>query len=95
MKSYQLTLAAISLLCLLLGVSALTSKAATTFIGGTIGGIDQIQRTLTFLTREGEYWALPVADPNILTEEQLSKGDQVSLELDLNDRISKIVKLAE
>lgn len=95
MKSYQLTVAAISLLCLLLGVNALTSKAATTFVGGTIIGIDQIQRTLTFLTKEREYWTLPVADPNILTKERLSKGDQVSIELDLNDRISKIVKLAE
>ncbi len=93
MKSYQLTLAAISLLCLLIGVTALT-KAATT-IGGTVVGIDQFQQTLTFLTREGEYWTLPVADPNILTKERLSKGDQVSIELDRNDRISKIVKLAE
>jgi len=31
MKNYQLTIVAISLLCLLLGLSTLTSKAMTTF----------------------------------------------------------------
>ncbi len=95
MKSYQLTIAAISLLCLLLGVVALTSKWATTSIGGTVMDIDQTKRTLTFLTREGEYWTLSVTNPNILTKEQLSKGDQVSIALDRSDRIRKIVKLAE
>jgi hypothetical protein len=35
-----------------------------------------------------------VADPNILTKEQLSQGDQVSIELNLTDSISKIIKLA-
>jgi hypothetical protein len=94
MQTYQLTIAAISLLCLVLGLSALTSKATATFIRSTIVGIDQTQRTLTFRTMEGQSWTLPVADSNILTKEQLSKGDQVSIELDLTDRISKIIKLA-
>jgi len=44
---------------------------------------------------EGHSCTLPVADPNIiLTKEQLSQGDQVSIELDLTDSISKIIKLA-
>jgi hypothetical protein len=94
MKDYQLTIVAISLLCLLLGLSTLTSKATTTFIRSTIVGIDQAQHTLTFRTLEGQSWTLPVADPNILTKEQLSQGDQVSIELDLTDSISKIIKLA-
>lgn len=33
-------------------------------------------------------------DPTILTTKQLSTGDQVSIELDRNDRISNIIKLA-
>lgn len=94
MNKYQLTIAAISLLFLVLGAHAFTSKAETTFIRSTIVGIDQTQRTLTFRTMEGQSWTLPVADLNILTNEQLSKGDQVSIELDLTDRISKIIKLA-
>jgi hypothetical protein len=94
MSNYQLTIVAISLLCLLLGLSALTSKATTTFIRSTIVGIDQTQRTLTFRTMDGQSWTLPVADPNIiLTKEQLSQGDRVSIELDLTDSISKIIKL--
>ena len=94
MKNYQLTIVAISLLCLLLGLSTLTSKATTTFIRSTIVGIDQAQHTLTFRTLEGQSWTLPVADPNILTKEQLSQGDQVSIELDMTDSVSKIIKLA-
>ena len=74
MKNYQLTIVAISLLCLLLGLSTLTSKATTTFIRSTIVGIDQAQHTLTFRTLEGQSWTLPVADPNILTKEQLSRA---------------------
>jgi hypothetical protein len=95
MESYQLTIAALSLLCLLFGVNALTSRATTTSGRTTIVGIDQTRRTLTILTREGQSWTLPVADPTILTTNQLSTGDQVSIELDRNDMVSKITKLAE
>lgn len=81
------------LLCLV-GATVLNSEAATTFIGSTIVGIDQAQRTITFQTREGQSWTLQVADPNILKTEQVSKGDQVSIEIDLSDRITKIIKLS-
>ena len=94
MKTYRIAIMAISLLWLA-GVSVLTSEATTTFIGSTIVSIDQAQRTLTFRTIEGQDWTLPVADSNILKEKQFSSGDQVTIELDLNDRISKIIKLAE
>lgn len=94
MESYPLTIAAISLLCLLLGVNALTSNATATYRRSTIVGIDETRRTLTILTQEGQSWTLPIRDPTILTTKQLSTGDQVSIELDWNDRISKIIKLA-
>ena len=94
MESYQFTIAAISLLCLLLGVNALASRATTTYRRSTIVGIDETRRTLTILTQEGRSWTLPIWDPTILTTKQLSTEDQVSIELDRNDRISKIIKLA-
>jgi len=95
MSNYQLTIVAISLLCLLLGLSALTSKATTTFYKKHNRRHRSDPAHLTFRTMEGHSWTLPVADPNIiLTKEQLSQGDQVSIELDLTDSISKIIKLA-
>lgn len=94
MKNYQLTIASISLLCLLLGLSALTSEAATTFAGAIVG-IDQAQRTITFQTMDGQTWALAVADSNILKQEQVAKGDRVRLDIDLSGRITKITKLPD
>jgi hypothetical protein len=84
----------ISLLCAL-GTAVLTGQAATTFIGSIVTAIDQTQRTITIHTKEGQSWTLPVADPDILKKERVSKGDQVSIEIDLNDRVTKIIKLSE
>lgn len=86
----------ICLLCVL-GTAVLTGtgQAATTFIASTVTAIDQTQRTITIHTREGQSWTLPVADPDILKKERVSKGDQVSIEIDLNDRVTKIIKLSE
>ena len=55
-------------LCLLVSVSAIvtTSDATTVFGGSRIMAIDQDQRTITFKTKEGEIWTLPVTDPNLL-----------------------------
>jgi|GEM_PF-3076943 len=95
MNTSRITFMIIALLLLgnmsLLPVEA---DATTTFNGSIIVGIDQTQRTVTFKTVDGQSWTLPVADPKILTNEGFSKGDKVSIELDLNDRISKIIKLA-
>ena len=56
-------------------------------------GIDHEKRTITFQTRDGQTWTLPVADPNMLKKELVAKGDQVSIEIDLSERITKITKL--
>ena len=37
---------------------------------------------------------MPVADPSTL-DHQIAKGDDVTIELDLNDRITKVVKMSE
>lgn len=72
----------------------LTGKTATTFAGAIIR-IDRIRRIITLQTMDGQTWALPVADSSILNQEQIGKGDQVRIEVDLSGRITKINKLAE
>ena len=83
-------------LCVFISMTAMvaTSDAATVYGGSKIVGIDQGQRTITFKTKEGQTWTLPVADPNVL-DHQIAKGDDVTIELDLNDRIIKVVKISE
>jgi len=82
-------------LCFFFSISAMvaTSDAATVFGGSKIMSVDQAQRTITFKTKEGQTWTLPVADPNVLNR-QIAKGDDVTIELDLNDRITKVIKLS-
>ena len=81
-------------LCILFSLSATvtTSEATTTFGGSRILAIDQDKRTITFKTREGETWTLPVTDPNLLNQQSIGKEEQVTIEIDLDDRITKVVK---
>jgi hypothetical protein len=72
-----------------------TSEAATIFGGSRIVTIDKEQRTITFKTKEGETWTLPVNDPTLLDGQTLAKNDQVTVEIDLNDRINNVIKLSE
>lgn len=89
-------------LCVFIIMSALffsmspmvTTSEATVFGGSRIVEIDQGQRTIRFKTKEGETWTLPVADPNVFSH-QIAKGDVVSIELDLNDQITKVLKLSD
>jgi 2-keto-4-pentenoate hydratase/2-oxohepta-3-ene-1,7-dioic acid hydratase in catechol pathway len=92
---------AIATICLLwtAAVTVHTSEAATV-IAGAIIGIDQTQRTITYQTEDGRTWTLPVADSDILKQEQIAKGDQVRVEVELNDsdmskRITKITKISD
>ena len=71
-----------------------TSDAATIFGGSSIVTIDKDQRTITFKTKEGETWTLPVNDPALLERQSFAKNDQVTVEIDLNDRISNVIKLS-
>lgn len=77
-----------------LSVQSPDGGAATTFIGSTIERIDPGQQMITFKTREGQSWTLEVADSSLL-KKPLAKGDQVSIEIGTNDKITKIIKLAE
>lgn len=82
--------------CLFFSVSMIASAdAATVFGGSRIVGIDQAQRTITFKTKDGQTWTLPVVDPNVLKQQPIANGDQVTIEIDLDDRITKVLKLSE
>jgi hypothetical protein len=81
-------------LLILLGATVTTSDAATTFGGSRILAIDQGEKTITFRTKEGQTWTLAVADPKLLEKQQVAKDEQVTIEIDLNDRIIDVVKLS-
>ncbi|WHZ22595.1 MAG: hypothetical protein OJF47_001707 [Nitrospira sp.] len=66
---------------------------AANFVGTTIERIDSAQQTVTFKTRDGQSWTLQVSDPRVLQEKPLARGDQVTVEIDTNDKISHISKL--
>ena len=97
MRKVKIAIATICLLWTALA-TALISEAATTF-AGSIVGIDQVQRTITFQTATGQTWTMPVADPNIL-KHQIAKGDRVKIDVELSDsdlsqRITKVTKISK
>ena len=80
-------------LCLFfVSATVMITDASTTFGGSRIIAIDQEHRTITFKTKEGETWTLQVTDPNLVNQPSFSKEDQVTIEIDLNDQITKVVK---
>ena len=94
MQPIKITIMTIYLFCMI-GGAVLTSEATTTFNRSTILGINQAERTVTFQTKDGQTWTLPVSDPNLLSKDQVAKGDRVSIEIDMSDKITKIMKLSE
>lgn len=82
-------------LLFLVSATVTTSDATTIFGGSRIVNIDKDQRTITFKTKEGETWTLPVIDPALLERQTLAKNDQVTVEIDLNDQIRNVIKLSE
>lgn len=84
-------------LCLLFSVGVIVTSlhAATIFTGSRIIAIDEGQRTITFRTREGQTWTLPVTDPNLLNKQVVAQDQAVTIEIDLNDRIINVVKPSE
>ena len=97
MKNTMITIATICLLWAAVATVRI-SEAATTF-SGAIVGIDQVEHTVTFQTRTGQTWTIPVADSNIL-KQQIAKGDRVRVDVELNDsdfskRITKIIKIGK
>ena len=80
-------------LFLFFSVSVATSDAATTFGNSRIIAIDEGQQNITFKTKEGETWTMPVADSKLLNQQQgIGKDELVTIEIDFNDRIINVVK---
>ena len=71
-------------------VSPDTVSASTTFTRVTVQAIDTAVPSLTFRTTDGQEWTLPATSAELLNG--LHKGDMCSLEIDLQDRVVKIVK---
>ncbi len=70
------------------------SDTAAVFPVSSVESVDVRNQLLTFKTTDGRLWLLRVADPAAMKRESLTKGDLVSLEVDLDDQIVKILKVA-
>lgn len=63
---------------------------STTFTKVSVQAVDTSAHRLTFRTIEGQVWTLTAASPDLLKD--LHTGDICSLEIDSDDRVTKIVK---
>lgn len=64
--------------------------ASTAYTQVSVEAVDMAVPSLTFKTIEGQVWTLPAASADLL--KGLQKGDTCSLEIDMQDRVTKIVK---
>jgi hypothetical protein len=82
-------------LSLIVGMFPSLSQGASStverFIGGTIEGIDSAGLQLTIQTDQGQKESLKVANAEVM--KRVTKGDRVSVELDEQGRVMKIVKI--
>ncbi len=90
MKSYIFTF---GLLCIFVAplIAPEESPAALTYTRVRVEAVDVAGRSLTFKTAEGEVWTLAALSADMLSG--LHRGDTCSLEIDLETRASKIVKI--
>ncbi|MCC2643315.1 MAG: exported protein of unknown function [Nitrospira sp.] len=82
-------------LVLIMGIGTLLlapdiTVASTAYTQVSVQAIDMSVPSLTFRTMEGQIWTLPAASADLL--KGLQKGDTCSLEIDMQDRVTKIVK---
>lgn len=70
------------------------SETAAVFPMSSVENVDVRNQLLTFKTKDGRLWLLRVADPAAMKRGSLTKGDLVSIEVDLADQIVRIVKVA-
>ncbi|WP_447601965.1 hypothetical protein [Nitrospira sp. Nam80] len=71
-------------------VSPEPAAGSTTFTKVSVQAVDPSARSLTFRTTTGQTWTLIAASPDLLNG--LNTGDICSLEIDSEDRVTKIVK---
>ena len=63
---------------------------STTFTKVSVQAVDTSAHRLTFRTLEGQVWTLTAASPDLLKD--LHTGDICTLEIDSDDRVTKVVK---
>jgi len=66
------------------------SQASLAYTRVRVEAVDSATPSLTFKTVEGDVWTLQAVSADIL--QGLQKGDTCSVEIDLQDRVTKIVK---
>ena len=91
MKSFILIGTLILSMCVVPLVVPVEGLAALTYTRVSIEAVDTAAPSLTFKTAEGEVWALAAVSADILNG--LHKGDTCSVEIDLDNRVTKIVKI--
>lgn len=67
------------------------SLASLAYTRVSIESVDTASPSLTFKTMEGQVWTLQATSAEILNG--LHKGDTCSVEIDLDNRVTKIVKI--
>ncbi len=72
-------------------VEPTTSLASLAYTRVSVEAVDTAAPSLTFKTTEGQVWTLPAVSAELL--KGLQKGDTCSLEIDLENRVTKIVKI--
>jgi hypothetical protein len=97
MKKFVLTMISVLFLVGLVGAVVSISHAemlvATMLTGSTVEAIDSTGLNITVKTAgSGDKLSMPVASPEVM--KGVTVGDRVSLELDLDGRVVKILKIA-
>jgi len=72
-------------------VSPTESLASLAYTRVSIEAVDTATPSLTFKTTDGQVWTLQAASAEIL--KGLQKGDTCSVEIDLENRVTKVVKV--
>ncbi len=72
-------------------VEPTTSLASLSYTRVSVEAIDTAVPSLTFRTTEGQVWTLPALSADLL--KGLQRGDTCSVEIDLENRVTKIVKV--
>jgi hypothetical protein len=67
------------------------SLASLAYTRVSVEAVDTAAPSLTFKTTEGQVWTLQATSADILIG--LRKGDTCSVEIDLENRITKVVKV--
>ena len=94
MKAFAVTMISVLIFVGTVGPIALSELlAATTLTGSTVESIDSIGLTITVQTAgDGDKLSMPVVGPDVM--KGVTVGEHVSLELDMQGRVLKIIKLA-